>query len=313
MATNYYVILTKQGKELLANALANESILDFTQMAVGDGGGSSYEPDENQTSLRNETYRSAISSMKVNEQDSNVLEFEFVVPASSGGYYIREAGLFAGETLVAVAKMGDNYKPEIIEGAGSSMTIRFMLAINNEYNAVINISESIEYATKTYVNEKIEVSNLYVEGVIKNQIKELETKFNKEIEKMGKYTNKASVFSGEYGGRIDWGIYEYKSNYDVGYSETYRKYDGYGNIYLKANTPFKITGPNDETFDINDATLSVSLLFSWEGYAFAPYDSSVQDKVRMTYFSNEGLTITATEDIDAHFFIKINTVLKDNS
>lgn len=220
MATNYYVILTKQGKELLANALANESILDFTQMAVGDGGGSSYEPDENQTALRNETYRSAISSMKVNEQDSNVLEFEFVVPASSGGYYIREAGLFAGETLVAVAKMGDNYKPEIIEGAGSSMTIRFMLAINNEYNAVINISESIEYATKTYVNEKIEEA-LNIRG-------------NRSFRESYQQVDGRTAI-------LNWEIFE----------TPYKKvYECIGSTFIsKANGEFLLKGPDNEDFN----------------------------------------------------------------
>lgn len=153
----YYTILTDIGKEKLVEAIANETALDFTEMAIGDSNGSSYDPTSDMTALKHEVYRAAISSMKINTDDANIMEFEFVVPSSSGGYYVREAGLFASDgSLIAISRLPEQYKADMAEGAGSSMTVRILVAISSEAQLYINVPESISYATKTYVAEEFE-------------------------------------------------------------------------------------------------------------------------------------------------------------
>lgn len=151
----YFTVLTDVGKQKLAEAIANETALDFTEMAVGDSNGTSYEPTSDMTALKHVTYRAAIGSMKINAEDKNVMEFEFVVPASTGGFYIREAGLYSSDgTLIAISRLPEQYKADMAEGAGSSMTVRILVAISSDAQIYITVPASITYATQTYVTEE---------------------------------------------------------------------------------------------------------------------------------------------------------------
>ena len=151
----YFVILTDIGKQKLAEAIANETALDFTEMAVGDSNGTSYEPTSDMTALKHETYRATISNVSIDEIDKNIMIFQLVVPSSSGGYYIREAGLFSSDgSLIAIARTAEQYKPQLSEGAGASIDINMRIAISSEAQIYINVPESINYATQTYVAEE---------------------------------------------------------------------------------------------------------------------------------------------------------------
>lgn len=155
MSYKYFTVLTDVGKQKLAEAIANETALDFTEMAVGDSNGTSYEPTSDMTALKHVTYRAAIGSMKINAEDKNVMEFEFVVPASTGGFYIREAGLYSSDgTLIAISRLPEQYKADMTEGAGSSMTVRILVAISSDAQIYITVPASITYATQTYVVEE---------------------------------------------------------------------------------------------------------------------------------------------------------------
>lgn len=152
----YVTILTDIGKQKLTSAISTETPLDFSEMAVGDANGVGYEPTSDMTSLKNETYRAAIGSLRIDEVDKNIMIFEFVVPASSGGYYLREAGLFASDgSMIAIARTAEQYKPLVSEGAGASITISMRIAVSSDAQVYINIPESISYATQTYVNEEL--------------------------------------------------------------------------------------------------------------------------------------------------------------
>ena len=167
----YFTVLTDVGKQKLAEAIANETALDFTEMAVGDSNGISYNPTSDMTALKHVTYRAAIGSMKINAEDKNIMEFEFVVPASVGGFYIREAGLYSSDgTLIAISRLPEQYKADMAEGAGSSMTVRILVAISSDAQIYITVPASIAYATKTYVTEEFKKhkadSNPHVQYVL---------------------------------------------------------------------------------------------------------------------------------------------------
>ena len=152
----YYTILTDIGKQKLVEAIANERALDFTEIAVGDSNGTSYNPTPDMTALKHETYRATISNVSIDEVDKNIMIFQLVVPSSSGGYYIREAGLFSSDgSLIAIARTVEQYKPQLSEGAGASIDINMRIAISSEAQIYINIPESDSYATHKYVAEKI--------------------------------------------------------------------------------------------------------------------------------------------------------------
>lgn len=151
----YYTILTDIGKQKLVEAISNETPIDFTEIAVGDANGVSYDPTGEETALKHEVFKKAIDSVSIDEFDKNIMVFEMVVPASSGGYYIREAGLFASDgSLIAIARTAEQYKPLLEEGAGASITISMRIAISSDAQVYINIPESINYATQNYVQEE---------------------------------------------------------------------------------------------------------------------------------------------------------------
>lgn len=155
MDYKYFVCITDEGRKLIANAIASETSIDFTHMSVGDANGTSYDPEPSMNALKHEVYKAEISSIKTNAEDNNILEFEFIVPASSGGYYIREAALYAAETVCAIARLPEQYKAQASEGAGSSMTVKLLIAVTSDAKVYINIPESLQYATQTYVGERI--------------------------------------------------------------------------------------------------------------------------------------------------------------
>lgn len=138
MTAKYRALLTDQGKALLANAAATGQKLEITQMAVGDGGGSATLPSENQTRLVNEKRRAVLNSLQVNADSGNQVIAEQVIPEDTGGWWIRELGLYdKNGVLVAVANTPDTYKPLLAEGAGRTQVVRMVLLVKGDASAVI--------------------------------------------------------------------------------------------------------------------------------------------------------------------------------
>ncbi|MDW5501377.1 phage tail protein [Pseudomonas lundensis] len=138
MTAKYRALLTDQGKALLANAAATGQKLEITQMAVGDGGGAATLPSESQTTLVNEKRRAVLNSLLVNANSSNQVIAEQVIPEDTGGWWIRELGLYdKNGVLVAVANTPDTYKPLLAEGAGRTQVVRMVLLVKGDANAVI--------------------------------------------------------------------------------------------------------------------------------------------------------------------------------
>lgn len=138
MTAKYRALLTDQGKALLANAAATGQKLEITQMAVGDGGGAATQPSESQTRLVNEKRRAALNSLQVDANSSNQVIAEQVIPEDTGGWWIRELGLYdKNGVLVAVANTPDTYKPLLAEGAGRTQVVRMVLLVKGDASAVI--------------------------------------------------------------------------------------------------------------------------------------------------------------------------------
>lgn len=138
MTAKYRALLTDQGKALLANAAATGQKLEITQMAVGDGGGAATQPSESQTRLVNEKRRAALNSLQVDANSSNQVIAEQIIPEDTGGWWIRELGLYdKNGVLVAVANTPDTYKPLLAEGAGRTQVVRMVLLVKGDASAVI--------------------------------------------------------------------------------------------------------------------------------------------------------------------------------
>ena len=184
MAEQFYTILTKIGKAKIANASALGNKVDFTHFTLGDGNGDYYNPTESQTELRKEVWRGNIGQIVVDENNSNWIVLETVIPADIGGFTIREAGVFDSEgNLLAIGKYPETYKPVVADGSAKDLYIRMILEVTNTSVVNLKVDPSIILATKKDMDILSNIIAKNESDISKNQndIKELEnTKASKD-------------------------------------------------------------------------------------------------------------------------------------
>lgn len=135
--TDYYSVLTRRGKALEALAAASSTPVVLKDFVVGDGNGETVMPDAEQTRLVNEVYRGTISSLVVSPEQENQFIAFLTLPASTGGFTVREVGLLTekGE-LYAVANCAAIEKPQ----RGVSVNMQFRLAVSETAQIELNVA-----------------------------------------------------------------------------------------------------------------------------------------------------------------------------
>ncbi len=157
MAVKFKTVITKAGAEKLAAAtVPNGKKVNFTAMAVGDGGGTLPTPDPNQTKLIKEVWRHALNKISQDKKNKNYVVAELVIPPETGGFWMREMGLYddAG-TLIAVGNMAESYKPALAEGSGRAQTVRMVIMVSDIESVELTIDTSTVMATQDYVDDKL--------------------------------------------------------------------------------------------------------------------------------------------------------------
>ncbi|HBH64819.1 MAG TPA: hypothetical protein DEA88_12830 [Erwinia persicina] len=156
MALKFKSVVTTAGQARIAAAMQGGTQVDIKTMVVGDGSGQPTTPLPGQTGLVHEVYRQAVNSVKVESSHKNWLVVETIIPASAGGFWMRELGLLAGDgTLLAVSNMAETYKPALEEGSGRTQTLRMVLAVSSSEAIALTLDDSLIFATEEYVNLRI--------------------------------------------------------------------------------------------------------------------------------------------------------------
>ena len=102
MTQEFYSILTQKGLSKQLECIENLTEFDISYIAVGDGDGSLYTPEETQTALKNEKWRGEILTHGIAD---NKLFATTSVPIDVGGFTIREIGLFdSSNNLLCIGK-----------------------------------------------------------------------------------------------------------------------------------------------------------------------------------------------------------------
>lgn len=149
MTTIYNPILTTVGQNLILDSLANGTPINLKYFAWGDGGGFNVSPSQSQQNLVNEVYRQNITSLYINSNVAIWLEILNIVPASVGGFYIREVGIFTeNNELFCVAAHPEVYKNIPSEGAVYDFREKLLIEIVNLPQVTINLSASTVYVTQ---------------------------------------------------------------------------------------------------------------------------------------------------------------------
>lgn len=155
----YYAVLTEAGARLEARALAEGRGVLLTHIVVGDANLQDIVPQADVTELVHEVCRRPIEFRTVDANDSNVTLLHAVIPASMGGFWVRELGVVGRlenggesngdnpEVLYAYANHAPYYKMLPQDGQTVTHEITVPILQSTDARLVIEVSED-GYATK---------------------------------------------------------------------------------------------------------------------------------------------------------------------
>ncbi len=170
----YNSIHTRYGLTRTAQAEASGVPINLTHIAVGDGNGNPTVPDELQTQLVRERYRAAVNRVYPHPDEPGRFTAELVIPASVGGFVIREVGVIdADGGLYVVGNLPDTYKPNLAEGAYADTVVRVEFVVSNAAIITLQIDPNVAVASQQWVANVITSAYLLPGGTTGQILKKL--------------------------------------------------------------------------------------------------------------------------------------------
>ncbi|HBW1145647.1 TPA: phage tail protein [Klebsiella pneumoniae] len=150
----YVAILTRAGIEAMTAATLSGEPVRFKFMAVGDGAGTTPEPDPERVALVNEVWRAELNRVVIADQAANIIRAEMIMLPQVGGFWLREAALYDEDgTCLAVASLPESYKPLLAEGSGRMHAVNLWIAVSNTADVELKADPSVILATVEQVNK----------------------------------------------------------------------------------------------------------------------------------------------------------------
>ena len=162
---SFVAILTNLGIAKIATATSTGIPVNITTGKVGDGGGSVVTPDATWTDLTRVVYTGAIDNTNLNPANHSQVFCELKIPAASGGFTIREVGLYdSSGALIAVASHPSIYKPGASEGATTDVIVRLILAVANTAAVTLISDTTVIIASRSWVSANYSLAALIPGG-----------------------------------------------------------------------------------------------------------------------------------------------------
>lgn len=161
----FSTIHTRYGLQRLSHAESTGVPINLIEMAVGDGNGNAVIPDPTQTSLVRERFRATIN--RVYQDASNPLRFtaELIIPASVGGFTLREVGVFDDTgSLFVVGNLPSTYKPENDEGAYSDTVVRVDFLVSNASTITLQVDPNVVVVTQQWISNNVTAATIIPGG-----------------------------------------------------------------------------------------------------------------------------------------------------
>ncbi|MEO3701796.1 phage tail protein [Acinetobacter ursingii] len=248
MAATYKGILTNNGKALIANATVNNKI-NYSHIAVGDGNGSVPTPLETRTALVNEKARIALNVVEINPNNTNQIVCEAIIPSNIGGFFIRELGLFAGNTMIVNASYPPTYKPTADEGAAREIAIKLIINIQDAEVIALYLDDSLIYATREWVNKNYIRRNEIVDNLTTDDsAKPVSAKQAKKLQDE-KFDKTGGTITGNVRQPIDNSQFTFGNDEDFGFI---KKNGSKAKIAIGANTKFEIAKSDKDKISFED-------------------------------------------------------------
>ncbi|ENG6627943.1 tail fiber protein, partial [Escherichia coli] len=109
-----------------------------------------------QTRLVHEVWRHTVNRVILDATHQNRIIAELVIPPETGGFWIREIGVFDEHgDLIAVGNTAESYKPAVAEGSGRAQTFRTILTVSSTATVALTVDNTMVMATVDYVDDKL--------------------------------------------------------------------------------------------------------------------------------------------------------------
>lgn len=161
----FRTIHTTYGLTAMAQAEATGTPINLTHIAVGDGNGNPITPTEGMTNLVRERFRATVNRVYQDPATPNRFTAELVIPATTGGFVLREVGVFDSTgSLFAVGNLPDTYKPQASEGAYADTVVRMEFMVTNASVVTLQIDPNVAVATQTWIINNVTPCTLFPGG-----------------------------------------------------------------------------------------------------------------------------------------------------
>lgn len=168
--SDYFNVTTNIGDAAISTAIANNSKLNITHIAFGDGNGSVPTPTKTRTSLVREVHRQAITKYAMHPTIANYIVIETIIPSNIGGFWIREMGIIADNVLISHGSHAPFFKVADPDGV-SEYRLKFTQNIRDGNVVEISLDESLIYASQAWVNENYIRRNELVDNLTTDDAK----------------------------------------------------------------------------------------------------------------------------------------------
>ncbi|EWC40201.1 tail protein [Stutzerimonas stutzeri KOS6] len=151
----------------MSSAAATGTRINLTHMAVGDGNGNPIAPDPHQTQLVRERYRAPVNRVYQSPEDPTRFTAEMVVPATVGGWTMRELAVFdAAGSMFVVGNLPDVYKPVPAEGSFGDAVLRLDFAVSNADVVNLLLDPAIAVASQAWVINNVTAAQIIPGGTV---------------------------------------------------------------------------------------------------------------------------------------------------
>lgn len=162
---SYITIHTNYGLMRLAQAEATGIPINLTHMAVGDGNGNPVTVSPTQANLVRERFRTVINRVYHSPTDPLRFTAELVIPASEGGFTLREVGVFDSDgSLFAVGNLPATYKPVDTEGAYSDTVVRLDFMVSNASTITLQVDPNVVVVTQQWISNNVTAGTIIPGG-----------------------------------------------------------------------------------------------------------------------------------------------------
>lgn len=161
----YATIHTSYGLQRLAQAESTGVPIKLIEMAVGDGNGNDTVPTQGQTNLVRERFRATINRVYQSADDPQRFTAELVIPASAGGFTLREVGVFDDTgSLFVVGNLPATYKPESSEGAYADTVVKIDFMVSNASTITLQIDPNVVVVTQQWISNNVTAATIIPGG-----------------------------------------------------------------------------------------------------------------------------------------------------